>query len=647
MRHFIVVIAYAILAGCKTNNASNPLFIITQHNKFGFIDSTGKIIINPIFISASDFSEGLASARISGLYGYIDKKGNFAIKPQFEYATPFSEGLAVVYKDGKPFVINAKGEEAFNCNFSEIQSFESGRAIVKTASGKFGVINKEGKLFIDTVFSKLYPFINGFSTVIGLNDEYYANKYKGPQKKLEHGVIDSLGNFVIPYGRYEFIKDLDDGYFEANFDAEPWDSIEGYTSGTTIIDTKGKIVVSKQSREKADINGNLHCGLIKVYVRDSIATSGRDRQGYINAKGEIAINDPSFISVEDFSDNRAFVECASFKHCIINTKGGKISDKIFDGSFGNHFKNGLAFVQVGEKWGLIDTNANYIFKPQFDGIKGNKLIDNYFFYSKRNPDGKNSYYELIGIANKDGHIITEPTMQSIDENGYKHGLLACFIDNKLTYINKQGKTVWQDTASTTYELDYDIDFMKRGYFKAYSLPSTTRSNGEFVSRNIPEKIIEKKNFQQNTLSVSVDVTHKDSSSSNPNFLNVYIINNTKDKVNFNAQDSRLYMKVQALNPHGEWKDIEYLPSSWCGNSYHIITLEPQYYWSFHTPKYTGDFHTKLRIELKCVNPNDKSDISIKKELTIYSNEYECSINLAQFWRKKEYYPAGIMDPYLE
>jgi len=35
----------------------------------------------------------------------------------------------------------------------------------------------------------------------------------------------------------------------------------------------------------------------------------------------------------------------------------------------------------------------------------------------------------------------------------------------------------------------------------------------------------------------------------------------------------------------------------------------------------------------------------RKEVTVYSNEYSGSVNPAQFWRKPEYIPAGIMDPY--
>ena len=34
-------------------------------------------------------------------------------------------------------------------------------------------------------------------------------------------------------------------------------------------------------------------------------------------------------------------------------------------------------------------------------------------------------------------------------------------------------------------------------------------------------------------------------------------------------------------------------------------------------------------------------------IVIYSNEFQGSINPAQFWRKRGYTPQGLMDPYLD
>ena len=102
------------------------------------------------------------------------------------------------------------------------------------------------------------------------------------------------------------------------------------------------------------------------------------------------------------------------------------------------------------------------------------------------------------------------------------------------------------------------------------------------------------------------------------------------------------MVMQARNPDGQWKDIEYTPRSWCGNSYHQIALEPGSYWTFTAAKYSGEIKTTLRIRLTYIDPSDE-----KSALIAYSNEIEGSINPAQFWNKRAYSPNGIMDPYFE
>ncbi len=48
---------------------------------FGFIDKSGKIIIQPQPYSASSFSEGLAAIMIERTIGFIDKNGETVIQP--------------------------------------------------------------------------------------------------------------------------------------------------------------------------------------------------------------------------------------------------------------------------------------------------------------------------------------------------------------------------------------------------------------------------------------------------------------------------------------------------------------------------------------------------------------------------------------
>ena len=88
------------------------LAAVLSFNKLGFIDKTGKVVIEPEFRETNGFSEGLAAVKIIGsdgqyVWGYIDRKGNFVIEPRFKEAKSFAGGLAhITTSDGKQQLID-------------------------------------------------------------------------------------------------------------------------------------------------------------------------------------------------------------------------------------------------------------------------------------------------------------------------------------------------------------------------------------------------------------------------------------------------------------------------------------------------------------------------------------------------------------
>ena len=95
---------------------SEGLAPVLSFNKLGFIDKTGKVVIEPLFRETSGFSEGVAAVKVIGsdgqyVWGYIDRAGRFAIAPQFREAEPFAGGLArVTTADGKKQLIDGAGK---------------------------------------------------------------------------------------------------------------------------------------------------------------------------------------------------------------------------------------------------------------------------------------------------------------------------------------------------------------------------------------------------------------------------------------------------------------------------------------------------------------------------------------------------------
>ncbi|MET0622274.1 MAG: WG repeat-containing protein [Pyrinomonadaceae bacterium] len=95
---------------------SEGLAPVLSFNKIGFIDGTGKVVIEPLFRETSGFSEGLAAVKIIGgdgeyVWGYIDRAGRFAVAPRFGEAHPFAGGLArVSTAEGRKQLIDGTGK---------------------------------------------------------------------------------------------------------------------------------------------------------------------------------------------------------------------------------------------------------------------------------------------------------------------------------------------------------------------------------------------------------------------------------------------------------------------------------------------------------------------------------------------------------
>ena len=108
---------------------------------------------------------------------------------------------------------------------------------------------------------------------------------------------------------------------------------------------------------------------------------------------------------------------------------------------------------------------------------------------------------------------------------------------------------------------------------------------------------------------------------------VKLINLSPDTISIETQDgyfTSMYPEAKYMDKN--WKNITYMPSSWCGNSYYSVGLYPNHYWSFVIPKYQkGEFKTKLRIALTYSLPNGEVKY-------LYSKLINAKLNYAQFWR---------------
>ena len=182
----------------------------------------------------------------------------------------------------------------------------------------------------------------------------------------------------------------------------------------------------------------------------------------------------------------------------------------------------------------------------------------------------------------------------------------------------------------------NVKFKLRGYFYAgTSQVDSTALGGFYEDKNSPKNLTSQisEYSKSNKLEIVVKPDLITEFEKGISGFKVFIVNKSDSIKELPAQDSRLYLKRQVFYKN-EWRDIEYLPSSWCGNSYHSVFIKPNEYWGFTVPCLNGKIDAKFRFELY-----------VNEELTIYSNEFNGSFNKKQLTKEQGHKPIGIMDPY--
>src|SRR6185369_10974528 len=243
------LVVLTILALSSFEPAHAQLRPIQQDGKWGYIDSSGKIVIKPQFLWAEEFSEGLASFQNEhGKHGYIDESGTVVIEPKYDSVTDFSEGLAAV-------------------------SFDLG----------WGYIDKIGNWVLQPHFAGARPFSDGLALVgVPLN-----GKLTFPPGPDRHVFIDKTGTVVV-----DPKDDVLNGTFSQGVGTVQLITNKGVNA--VLIDKAAKIIVGVQEIETDGFSEGL------------VPAKQNGKWGYLDPTGKFVI-EPQFKEARQFSEGLAAV----------------------------------------------------------------------------------------------------------------------------------------------------------------------------------------------------------------------------------------------------------------------------------------------------------------------------------------------------
>lgn len=151
--------------------------------KWGFVDSSGKTVIEPQFYATGNFIEGLCAVEDEdGNWKYIDKKGIVKFQQSFRTASDFLNGKAI-FSDNfeeKFGLINSEGSVVLEPTLDSIV-YDKKDFLVKK-EGKWGWIDAAGKTLIEPKFEDAFPFGESDLAVVKLNGLYGFIDKKGVTK---------------------------------------------------------------------------------------------------------------------------------------------------------------------------------------------------------------------------------------------------------------------------------------------------------------------------------------------------------------------------------------------------------------------------------------------------------------------------------
>jgi hypothetical protein len=361
----------------------------------------------------------------NNLFGYIDSSGIVMIPAIYDDVSFFQDGLAIVTKNGKSGLINKRNELIVGFDFDEIYEFHNDFAIVMV-SDSFGVINRIGSFVFPLIYRDILMLNNeliaakneiGFSIYNLDGNEKSEILYQDiKQFDVNHFIVqvgDSIGllnsslELKIPI-IYEAVSPIKDSIFSYQLDGKKG-----------LISNSGRIISPAVYDDFSNYNEHSKTIIAKFGLKIY----------YLNLDGTKFISSafdyfPKALDIAHFYEGNA-IFFKNRKFGIINAQGNVILKPTFTAL--GKVSEFIPVTKAG-KWGFMNIKGTMILEYKFTAIE--------------------AFYDLGFIVELDGFIgllginlqpLTSMNHQSIKRIGNNH--LLAMIDGKYGIYSITGEQV--------------------------------------------------------------------------------------------------------------------------------------------------------------------------------------------------------------
>lgn len=250
-------------------------------------------------------------------YGFIDYTGKQVIEAKYEKVYQFAFGVTWVKDPGAEgyYLINKKGERLTTQIWKKVGYFFEGFAAVYDNEEAMGFINRKGELIVPCKYLGSSGFTEGLACVMPYDS-----------KEEKYGFIDTTGSIAIPFQyKQPGTSTFDNGECRV--------MINGVVC---LINKKGEVTFKPTLTKNTD---GFYNGLSSSYTNYET----RGDWGYYNRKNEWVIK-PQYDNANSFEGGLAVVGNAG-KYGVIDTTGRIIIPIQYESLLGNPSENGYFGVE--------------------------------------------------------------------------------------------------------------------------------------------------------------------------------------------------------------------------------------------------------------------------------------------------------------
>ena len=284
--------------------------------------------------------------------------------------------------------------------------------------GKWGFIDRTGKIVIPLQFDSVHDFHEGLALVT-------ANA-----KKL---FIDASGRVVIT-PQFDIVDDFSEGLAAVNIGQTRIPNI-GVISNPGkwgYIDKTGKLVIPLKFTHAEDFSEGL------AGVRDG------DRGGFIDHAGKFVFDVPLDVTL-GFHEGMVGVLLRGMVTYFDRT-GKKIPTSTDYGPKSNSFSEGLVPISIKGKWGFMERTGKLTIEPQFEdaenfseGLAPVKVKGEVVWCPANTSGDRAGATMMYGYIDKTGKMVIPAVFNSAEP--FSEGVAAVSKCDETFFINQTGKTV--------------------------------------------------------------------------------------------------------------------------------------------------------------------------------------------------------------